>query len=198
VQELVPTGIGRAPYLFPPLRPGVILSVREGVPENQNTEKEGGLVMMKKSVMWFVAGILVLSVTYARAEDRATVKETEAMVKKAVAHYKKAGEKAYVDFTAPSKAYVSKDLYIVAYDMEGKCVAHGQNAKQVGKGLINLKDPDGKAFVKERVELAKSKGTFWQDYKFTDPLTKKVLPKRAYCENADGKIIICGGIYKDK
>lgn len=152
--------------------------------------------MFKKMVVTVAVTGLLCSAVMAGAEDRATKKEAEAMVKKAVAAYKAGGEKTFVDFTAPSKKFVSKDLYIVVYDVSGKCLAHGQNPKQVGKDLIGMKDSDGKAFVKERVDLAKSKGTFWQDYKFTDPLTKKVLAKQMYCEKADDKNIICGGIYK--
>ncbi len=151
---------------------------------------------MKKTAAVMVAvGMLVTTVS-AGAEERASKKEAEAMVKKAVAHYKKNGEKALADFTAPSKKFVSKDLYVVVYDTNGKCLAHGQNAKQAGKDLIGMKDADGTPFVKERVELAKSKGKFWQDYKFTDPLTKKVLPKEMYCEKADDKAIVCSGVYK--
>jgi signal transduction histidine kinase len=139
-----------------------------------------------------IAGVLSSS---AFAADRANKAEAEAMVKKAVAHLKAKGEAAYADFTAPSKAFVDRDLYVVVYGLDGKCLAHGQNAKQVGKDLINLKDPDGKLFVKERVELASSKGSFWQDYKFTDPLTKSIMPKQMYCEKVD-KVAVCGGIYK--
>ena len=62
----------------------------------------------------------------------------------------------------------------------------------VGKNLIGLKDIDGKEFVKERVELAKAKGTFWQDYKFTNPVSKKVEPKAMYCEKLD-ETVVCGG-----
>ncbi len=153
--------------------------------------------MFKKTVLMAAVTGLLCSVTMASAEERASKKEAEAMVKKAVAAYKTDGEKTFADFTAPNKKYVSKDLYIVVYDINGKCVAHGQNAKQVGKDLIGMKDPDGKAFVKERVDLAKAKGKFWQDYKFTDPLTKKVLAKQMYCEKADDKNIICGGVYKE-
>ncbi len=153
--------------------------------------------MFKKIVVMAVATGLLCSAAMAGAEDRATKKEAEAMVKKAVAAYKAGGEKVFADIAAPSKKYVSKDLYLVVYDVHGKCIAHGQNAKQAGKDLINMKDPDGKSFIKERVDLAKSKGTFWQDYKFTDPLTKKVLAKQAYCEKADDKNIICGGVYKE-
>ena len=49
--------------------------------------------------------------------------------------------------------------------------------------------------MKERVELAKSKGKFWQDYKFTDPVTKKILPKSMYCEKLE-ETAVCAGIYK--
>ncbi len=52
-----------------------------------------------------------------------------------------------------------------------------------------------KEFVKERMALAKTKGTFWQDYKFTDPTTKKIAPKSMYCERLDDAVV-CGGIYK--
>jgi signal transduction histidine kinase len=129
------------------------------------------------------------------AGERATKAEAEAMVAKGVAAVKAKGDGAYAEITAPSKTFVDRDLYLVVYDNTGKCLAHGQNAKQVGKDLISLKDPDGKEFVKERVELASSKAKFWQDYKFTDPLTKTVQAKQAYCEKL-GNLIICGGIYK--
>jgi cytochrome c len=65
----------------------------------------------------------------------------------------------------------------------------------VGENLIDMLDIDGKPYVKERVELAKSKGTFWQDYKFTNPTTKKIEPKSMYCEHLDD-MAVCAGIYK--
>ena len=150
---------------------------------------------MKTWTSVLAAGFVLIWSLSALAADRATKDQAVAMVKKAVEHYKADGDKAFVDFTAPSQKFVDRDLYVVAYSMEGKCLAHGQNAKQVGKELINMKDPDGVPFVKNRVELAKTKGIFWQDYKFTDPLTREVLPKQMYCETV-GQTIICGGVYK--
>ncbi len=131
----------------------------------------------------------------AQAQDRATKEQAVAMVAKGIAAIKAKGEAAYAEMTAPSKTFVDRDLYLVVYDMNGKCLAHGQNPKQVGKDLMGLKDPDGKEFVKERVELAQSKGKFWQDYKFTDPLTKSVQPKQMYCEKLNN-VAVCGGVYK--
>lgn len=129
------------------------------------------------------------------AGDRASKADAEAMVAKGIAALKTKGDAVYLDMTAPNKTFTDRDLYLVVYDMNGKCLAHGQNPKQVGKDLMNLKDPDGKEFVKERVELAQSKGKFWQDYKFTDPLTKTIQPKQMYCEKT-GNVAVCGGVYK--
>ncbi|MFO1227503.1 cache domain-containing protein [Roseateles sp.] len=129
--------------------------------------------------------------------QNATRDDATAMVKKGVAFIKANGvEKAYAEITAKSPQFVKSDLYLVVYGMDGKCLAHGANEKQVGKDLIDLKDVDGKAFVRERVELGKSKPAgFWQDYKFTNPTTKKIEPKQMYCERL-GETLVCGGVYK--
>jgi signal transduction histidine kinase len=149
---------------------------------------------MSKSLIAFAAAMFVSS-TLLAADNFATPKEAEALVAKAVKAVGADSAAAFKEITGKEKKWVDRDLYAVVYDMSGKCLAHGQNEKQVGKDLIDLADADGKEFIKERVELAKSKGKFWQDYKFTDPVTKKVLPKSAYCEKA-GDVIVCAGVYK--
>ncbi len=140
--------------------------------------------------------VTCLLATSAWAQN-ASREDATAMVKKGVAYIKANGvEKAYAEITAKSPQFVKNDLYLVVYGMDGKCLSHGANEKQVGKDLIDLKDVDGKPFVRERVELGKSKPTgFWQDYKFTNPTTKKIEPKQMYCERL-GETLVCGGIYK--
>ncbi|MDR7308709.1 cache domain-containing protein [Rhodoferax saidenbachensis] len=134
----------------------------------------------------------------AHAQAKATAEEATAMVKKGVVALKAAGAdktKVYNEVTAKDPKWVDRDLYLVVYGLDGTVRAHGANAKQVGANLIDMLDIDGKPFVKERVELAKSKGTFWQDYKFTNPTTKKIEPKSMYCEKLDD-MAVCAGIYK--
>ena len=126
----------------------------------------------------------------------ATKEEAVAMVKKGVAYIKKEGkEKGYAEISNKKGQFNDRDLYVVVYGLDGVVRAHGANEKMIAKNLIDLKDVDGKPFVKERVELAKSNATFWQDYKFTNPVTKKVEPKQMYCERLDDTAV-CGGIYK--
>lgn len=149
--------------------------------------------MMKKMVLSAVVALLCSHSVL--AEEFATKDEAKAIVVKAVKAIGADKDGTFKEITGKDAKWVDRDLYPMVYDMNGKCVAHGQNAKQVGKELIDVVDPDGKEFVKERVALAKSKGKFWQDYKFRDPVSKKVLPKEAYCEKASD-VIVCAGVYK--
>jgi len=131
------------------------------------------------------------------ADGGATKDEAVAMVKKGVAAIKAAGvDKTYAEISDKANTtWHHQDLYLTVYALDGSVKAHGANAKMIGKNLIELKDIDGKAFVKERMDLAKAHASFWQDYKFTNPVDKKIEPKSMYCERLDDTVI-CGGIYK--
>jgi signal transduction histidine kinase len=126
----------------------------------------------------------------------ASKEEAVAMVKKGVAYFKANGaDKAYAEISNAKGSFIDRDLYLVAYTLEGKCVAHGANPKQIGRDLIDLTDIDGKYFVKDRVAMVKAKPAgAWQEYKFTNPVSKKIEPKVMYCEKA-GDVAICGGVY---
>lgn len=133
----------------------------------------------------------------ANAGERGTKPEAVAMVKKAVDYIKANGpDKAYAEFSSKTGAFRDRDLYVIVYDMTGKCLAHGSNPKLVGKDLIDAQDADGAYYVKQRVELAKSNQSFWQDYKFADPLTKMIEPKSTYCEKLNNTAV-CAGVYKN-
>jgi signal transduction histidine kinase len=128
--------------------------------------------------------------------DFASKDEAVAMVKKGVAYVKANGrDKGYAEISNKKGQFIDRDLYLVVYGLDGTVFAHGANEKQVGRNLLDLKDIDGKLFVKERVELAQKQPSFWQEYKFTDPVTRKIEPKQMYCERLDD-VVVCGGIYK--
>ena len=133
-----------------------------------------------------------------KAASKGTAAEAQAMVQKAIAHIKKVGrEKAFADFDNKSGPFVDRDLYVVVYDMKGKVLAHGANEKMIGKDVIDLRDSDGKYFVKERVEMM-SKGPEakgWQDYKFMNPTSRAIEPKSMYLQRYEDLIVGCG-IYK--
>ena len=131
------------------------------------------------------------------ADTPATAREAEAMVKKGVAYIKANGkDKGYAAIVdRANHEFHDRDLYLAVHKLDGTCVAHGTNEKMVGKNFIEMKDIDGKEYIKERVELGKAKSTFYTDYKFPNPVTKKIEAKTAYCERLDDTVV-CGGVYK--
>jgi hypothetical protein len=151
----------------------------------------------KKVAVFAVMATVAFSSGMVWAADKATAKEAEAMVKKGITYIKTNGkEKGYAEITNKNGQFTEGDLYLTVWGTDGKVWAHGANEKMVGKVLIDLKDVDGKEFVRERMELAKSKPAFWADYKQTNPVSKKVEPKSMYCEHLDESTLVCGGIYK--
>jgi signal transduction histidine kinase len=152
-------------------------------------------------ILSFAAIVLCLMLggtAHAQDKNKGSAKEATAMVQSAIAHIKKVGrEKAFADFDNSKGAFVDRDLYIVVYDLKGKVLAHGANAKMIGKDLIDLRDVDGKYFVKERVEMMSkspdAKG--WQDYKFMNPTTSQIEPKSMYLQRFEDVMVGCG-IYK--
>jgi hypothetical protein len=151
---------------------------------------------MQRTPLAAVLALALAAPLGAHAGDNATKEEAMAMVKKGVAFIRSQGkDKGYAEITNKGGKFTDRDLYLVVYGHDGVVRAHGANEKMIGKNLIDLKDVDGKPFVKERVELSQSKGTFWQDYKFTNPVTKRVEPKQMYCERMDD-VVVCGGVYR--
>jgi len=154
--------------------------------------------LMAVSTAFFIAAIGAGGSALAQKKGEfATKDEAVAMVKKGVAFIKKEGkEKGYAEITNKKGQFTDRDLYLVVYGLDGVVRAHGANEKMVAKNLMDLKDVDGKLFVKERTEMGKANATFWQDYKFSNPVSKKIEPKQMYCERLDDTVV-CGGIYKN-
>ena len=143
------------------------------------------------AAMTLVAGLSSPAV----AAEFATKGEAQAMVAKAVAFVQAQGaDKAYAEFTNKAPAFVDRDLYVVVYGMDGKVLAHGANAKLVGKDMLDATDVDGKYYVKERLALAAKKADFWQDYKFVNPVSKKIEPKQMFCHPLPDTAV-CAGVY---
>lgn len=154
--------------------------------------------MRKFTAAVYAASLSMLFANGAFAADPValvTKPEAEAMVKKAVLFLKAHGrDKTYAEVNRKDGPFTDRDLYLTVYGRDGVVMAHGANPKMIGKNLMEIKDVDGKAFVKERVELAKTKLSFWQEYKFTNPVSGKIEPKAMYCEPS-GELIVCGGVY---
>lgn len=150
---------------------------------------------MKKGLIILVLGLFVFGlVGFAFAASSAD--EAKSLIEKGIAFYKANGkEKALSEFSNPKGQFVKGELYIFIWSSTGTVLAHGTNQKLIGKDVSGLKDADGKLFVKEGMELANAKGSGWVDYKWTNPVTKKVEAKSTFVKKVDD-LFFCCGIYK--
>lgn len=101
-------------------------------------------------------------------------------------------EKAFKEFSNPHGPFIDGDLYLFGNDLNGVMLFHGQDQTLVGKNHIDLRDANGKYFVREFVEIAKSKGSGWVEYFWPHPITKKVRKKMAYIKRVEDMFIGCG------
>lgn len=150
---------------------------------------------MKRIMMVVCAALFSMVINQAAfASDQfGSPEEAEALVKKAVAEIKAVGkDKAFQEINNRKGKFVDRDLYIFVFDMKGTNVAHGFNPKLIGKNLYDVKDPDGKYYVRERLELINAKGKGWHDYRYTNPVTRKIEQKMAYVERVGDLIVGCG------
>ncbi len=132
-------------------------------------------------------------VRLAKAADHATTEEAKALAEKAAAHFKAVGpEKAYADFNDPAGGYIDRELFVNVYSPEGKVACGVGVPALVGRDATQFKDSTGKEFGKAIIETAKTQGSGWVEYHMTNPLTKKVEPKKSWVIQVNDYVVFVG------
>jgi signal transduction histidine kinase len=133
----------------------------------------------------------------AASEGKATKASVEAILEQAAKLYKAGGkDKLLQAVAAKDPRFAKGELYVVVYDLNGVVLAHPVNPKLVGKDLVNVPDVDGKLFRKEFVEVVKSKGSGWVDYRYRNPETNQVEAKTSKVLKLGEDCFAMAGMYK--
>lgn len=147
----------------------------------------------------FILALLFMSsclVALAADQQAASKEEAVAMVKKAVRYIRQNGkDAALAEFSRPQGQFVDRELYIAALDLNGVMLAHGANPKLIGKMLLDIKDVNGKAFVREQIELARTKGGGWVEFEWVNPVSQKMERRSTYLERVDDYFVL-SGVYR--
>jgi len=145
------------------------------------------------TMLALVASLFAFSAV--RAADYSTPEQAKEMAIRAAEFLRTHGpEKAYAAFNdASDTRFHDRDLYVFVYDLTGKALARGNNPALIGKNLIDLKDVDGKAFVRDFVAVTDAA---WVDYKWQNPETNKVEAKTSYIIRV-GDVVVGVGAYKN-
>jgi cytochrome c len=153
---------------------------------------------MKKYVLFFSALIILACFATSYAQNRRA--EAELNVNNGLIFIKDNGENAaFKEFTSKNSKFIKGELYIFVVDFKGLVLAHGGDEKLVGKSMYDLKDSDGDYFIRKFIDSAKNKGEGWVNYKWSNPVTKKIDLKSTFVKAVPGKKYFLGcGIYLGK
>ncbi len=127
---------------------------------------------MKKTVaiaLVVLAGVAVAAAVLAES----TIKEECVDLCKEAAKYvnQKGLEAAIAEIGNRQGRFVTKNTYVFLMDLEGNRLAHPYAAPNDPKimKLFDMKDTNGKLFVQEYIEVAKTKGEGWTEYMYPKP-----------------------------
>lgn len=129
--------------------------------------------------------------------EAGTAEQAKVLLDTAASHYTKVGRaQAINDFNDKQGAFVKGDLYVFCYGPDHTMSAHGANMNLVGKDIGAFKDSDGKPFADMAYQAALADGETTIDYRWADPVSKKIQPKSSFYKKVD-KAEVCGvGFYK--
>ena len=147
----------------------------------------------------FAVPVLAFVLTLPLASQASDRPKAEAMVKEGIAFLKAKGKDAFFSEVQKGSgrfhAKPGNPLYLFVYDLNGVVLAHGAESNLLGVNRLNVKDPDGKQYIKENIAIAQKKGGGWSDYKRMHPETRKIEEKTSFCL-AEGGIVVGCGVYK--
>jgi len=136
-----------------------------------------------------LCGVVVLAVIvfFGAAVYAATLEDAKALGIKAATYVKEHGkEKGIAEIGNAKGQFVKGEMYVTLQDYTGHPLANPMSPGLVGQNHMELKDPNGKYFIKECIDIAKTKGGGWVEYSWVNPATKKVQPKKAWVQRIDG------------
>jgi len=155
---------------------------------------------MKKSSVLFVAGVVcAFACASLYAADRGTPAEAQALIKKAVEHFKSVGRKqALEDFTGKKSPWVDRDLYVACIDANHMIVANGAFPSYVGMKGDVLKDANGVPVSTAAWDGVKKSATGEAaiEYPWFNPVTGKMEQKVTYFQKVADDVICGVGVYK--
>ena len=146
-----------------------------------------------------VGALLITSATFAAPEPQSQqAKEIKAMVDRAAALIEKKGKDAFPEFKKKGGEWFKGDTYLFVADMNGITLVNAGFPAEEGQNRLDFKDADGKPFIREIIDMLKTKDSGWIDYAWPKPGETKPSKKSAYVKKAKlGKetVYVGAGIY---
>ncbi|MDD4448907.1 MAG: cache domain-containing protein [Methanothrix sp.] len=157
-------------------------------------------------ILLLTATVLLMQSALAREESIGSANEslttssnkTEliSFVESALAYARVVGkDRALEEFSNNTSSFVSKDLYIYAYDFNGTCLAHPFKPDWIGKNKLDVTDSNGVPSLRNTLNAAKE-GKGFTYFIFPNPAhDNRDEFKIAYAMKVDDNWFLGSGIY---
>ena len=132
------------------------------------------------------------------AEELATREECVEKTKQAAKLIEEVGlEAALQEMNDPNGPFMWKDTYVFCLDETGKMLVH-KNPKMIGFQAKDVKDVNGKPYMREILDVANTKGEGWVSYMYSKtPGGIASEPKTSYVLKVPSANVIVGaGFYE--
>lgn len=119
-------------------------------------------------------------------------------VEEAIGHIEKQGAAAFPLFYDPAGPFLNKDAYIFVLDLNGNVISLPPFPNLEGSSLRDVKDTEGKPFVREILALVKTSGSGWVDYMWPKPGQSASTRKSTFVSKAkmgDQWVLVGCGVY---
>jgi hypothetical protein len=150
--------------------------------------------MDERAVRWLagLAGVVLAGAVATSGAERGTPAEAQAVLGKAVAHYKAVGRtQALADFNKKAAPFSDRDLYVVCLAPDRTIVANGGFPSYVGSSADLLKDAEGKPLGKALWDAGR-KGEGSVRYEWLNPVSHKTEHKVSFVQKAGNDVCLVG------
>ncbi|MBA4419119.1 MAG: hypothetical protein C0392_14615 [Syntrophus sp. (in: bacteria)] len=161
-------------------------------PYSTNTKE----VQMKRVIVFMVMVALVFGavcVAYAGAEE-----DVKALALKAAAFIKENGkDKGIAEIMNPKGRFAQPKtgkFNLSGNDFNGIMLVNQSFPEMIGQNHLTLRDANDKYFIKDAIEIAKTKGGGPIEFAFTDPDTKKIGSWKGWVQRVQGMDMFVMGL----
>ena len=149
--------------------------------------------MLKKLTRTSIAALALIASAALMPAHAATPDDAKAMAEKAAALVAAEGDKAFPKISDPNGPFHQGEVYVTVLDHQG-VVRATLNPKLIGMNMWEATDPDGVKFTQLPWKATENSPTAWISYKFTNPESKKIEPKKAWVHRV-GDYVVFSGVY---
>lgn len=146
---------------------------------------------MLKTIARLMALATFIAVAAAGVARAATPEQAQALADKAASLVAKDGDKAFATLSDPNGPFHQGELYVTVLDRKG-VVRANINPKLIGMNMWDARDPDGVLFTQDAWKAVANSETGWQSYKFVNPMSKKIEPKKTWVHKVGDYVVLCG------